>query len=390
MFLSLSLYNIIDFFKTNSVKTERKCTHLEISIDKIDKRLAVSSSVNTDGLCFYDVREEPFDVYGFYCYRSEPIFKRLPDEIARNTNSGVAGLYTNTAGGRVRFATDSERIVIVAEMPGVCHMPHMPLCSSAGFDLYVDSPEDKVSRFYNVFKPYIGMDDGYTSEINFSSKKLRYLTVNFPSYSNVSALYIGICEGARLEHGLKYRNVLPIVYYGSSITQGACSSRPGNAFANIISRRTNTDFINLGFSGSAKGEEVIARYMATLPMSVFVSDYDHNSTVEELRQQHYKLYEIIRQKNPLIPYIMISRADFNKRTYEENLCRRNIVFESYRTAKSNKDENVYFIDGSGIYRTVNEDMCTVDGTHPNDYGFFLMADAIESELRWIWASADIV
>ena len=130
--------------------------------------------------------------------------------------------------------------------------------------------------------------------------------------------------------------------------------------------------------------------MATLPMSVFVSDYDHNSTVEELRQQHYKLYEIIRQKNPLIPYIMISRADFNKRTYEENLCRRNIVFESYRTAKSNKDENVYFIDGSGIFRTVNEDMCTVDGTHPNDYGFFLMADAIESELRWIWASADIV
>ena len=115
----------------------------------------------------------------------------------------------------------------------------MPLCSSAGFDLYVDSPEDKVSRFYNVFKPYIGMDDGYTSEINFSSKKLRYLTVNFPSYSNVSALYIGICEGARLEHGLKYRNVLPIVYYGSSITQGACSSRPGNAFANIISRRTS-------------------------------------------------------------------------------------------------------------------------------------------------------
>lgn len=363
---------------------------MENSIGKIDKNLAVSGSVNTEGLRFYDVREEPFDVYGLYRYRSEPKFKRLPDEIGLNTSKKVSELYTNTAGGRVRFATDSERIVIRAEMPRVCHMPHMPLFSSAGFDLYVDSPAHGVSRFYDVFKPSVGMKDGYTAEVKFNGRKMRYLTVNFPSYSDVSTLYIGIADDACLEHGLKYRPVLPIVYYGSSITQGACSSRPGNAFANIVSRRTDTDFVNLGFSGSARGEEIIARYMATLPMSVFVSDYDHNSPVEELRQTHCRLYEIIREKNPDIPYLMISRPDFNKRAYADSVKRRDVVYESYRFARDNGDKNVYYIDGSGLFRTVNEDMCTVDGTHPNDYGFFLMADAVESELRWIWASGDVI
>lgn len=354
--------------------------------EHVDKNLRVENNVGETDVCFYDVREEPFDVYGFYNYRKELPFKRLPDEIAKNTNSGVAGLYTNTAGGRVRFATDSPYIAIKAEMPQISHMPHMPLISSAGFDLYLDCPQSGVSRFYDVFKPAVGIKDGFSAKITFNDCKLRYITINFPSYSSVTNLKIGLQQDANLESGLKYKEVLPIVYYGSSITQGACSSRPGNAFENIISRRTNTDFINLGFSGSATGEEILARYMATLPMSVFVSDYDHNSpSIEELRSTHKRLYQIVREKNPEIPYLIISRPDFNKRNYQDGVLRRDVVYDTYRFAREQGDKNVYYIDGASLFRNVNEDMCTVDSTHPNDYGFYLMADAIESELRWIWA-----
>ena len=49
--------------------------------------------------------------------------------------------------------------------------------------------------------------------------------------------------------------------YGSSITQGGCASRPGMAYQNIISRHFDCDHINLGFSGSAKGEEANAEAM---------------------------------------------------------------------------------------------------------------------------------
>lgn len=360
---------------------------MSLNIEKIDHNLKVEPAVGEKDVVFYDAKNEPFDLYGFYMPQIEPEFKRLPDGVAKNVSQGVASLYKNTAGGRVRFCTDSRYIAIKVEFSHFSHMSHMPLLSSAGFDIYLDCPQSGTNRFYDVFKPAASMKDGFESKIVFGDRKLRYVTINFPSYSSVTSLKIGLQQGATVGHGLLYRNMLPIVYYGSSITQGACSSRPGNAFANIISRRTNTDFLNLGFSGSARGEEAIAQYIAMLPMSVFVSDFDHNhNNADELQKLHWRLYEIIREKNPDLPYLILSRPDFNKRSYGSiSVPCRDAIYENYRRARSIGDKNVYFIDGSSIFRNANEDMCTVDTTHPNDYGFHLMADAIECELRWIWA-----
>ena len=121
--------------------------------EHVDKNLRVENSIGEEDVRFYDVRNDPFDVYGLYHYREEQVFKRLPDQVGVNTNAGVKRLYTNTAGGRVRFATDSSYIAIKAEMSQISHMPHMPLISSAGFDLYLDCLQSGVSRFYDIFKP---------------------------------------------------------------------------------------------------------------------------------------------------------------------------------------------------------------------------------------------
>ena len=116
-------------------------------------------------------------------------------------------------------------------------------------------------------------------------------------------------------------------------------------------------------------------------MSAFVSDYDHNApTPEHLEATHQRLYKIIRKSNPDIPYIMISKYDFDS-DYSTSIVRRNIIADTYRYARSMGDENVYFIDGAGIFRGPYEDMCTVDGCHPNDMGFALIADAIAAELK---------
>ncbi|MEE1057681.1 MAG: SGNH/GDSL hydrolase family protein [Acutalibacteraceae bacterium] len=103
-----------------------------------------------------------------------------------------------------------------------------------------------------------------------------------------------------------------------------------------------------GFLGQAKGESVLAHWLATLPMSVFICDYDHNaSTVEHLEATHYSMYKIIREKNPELPYIMISRPDYWTQMTEQSdiLKRRDVIMSSYLKARQIGDGNIYFIDG---------------------------------------------
>ena len=356
----------------------------ENDISKIDVNFATVST-QRDDVVFYDVRKEPFRIYGLYEPKSETVFKRLPDKIGLNTNNGVKSLYLHTAGGRVRFSTDSDYVMIRAFMPTATEFGHMTRLGVRGFDLYVDG--DEGSTFYGSFVPPQNMDGGFEAVIEFKDKERRSLTLNMPLYNGVTDLYIGLQKGASLGAGAEYADKKPILYYGSSITQGGCASRPGNCYQNMICRRLNVDYINLGFSGSGKAEDIIVDYMAGLPMSVFVSDYDHNApTSEYLNETHYKMYEKIRAANPDLPYVMISRPDFWKSDAKgraSSVKRREIIAESYRRAKENGDENVYFIDGETFFAGELMDSCTVDGTHPNDLGFSKMARIIGDLLEQI-------
>ena len=347
-----------------------------------DQNLVIETSIGEDDVQFYDVRREPFEVYGLYRYRTEPDFKRMPDDVAAQVSDGVAKLAHNTAGGRVRFCTDSQYVAIKAEMPVMCLMSHMAFTGSAGFDLYIDSPETGLSRFWKAFRPSIDAKGWFESKVKFADRKQRWFTINFPSYSNVRNLYIGLQRDARVGEGMKYRSPLPVVYYGSSITQGACATRPGNAYQNIISRELGLDFLNFGFSGNGRGEDAMIEYLAGLPMLAFVSDYDHNAPgTAHLAVTHRRLYEAVRAAHPDIPYLMVTRTDDYSAYYELRLDNRQAVLDNFRFARERGDRNVYYIDGGEIFRGPHEDQCTVDGTHPTDIGFSLMADAIGCALR---------
>ena len=354
----------------------------KINEKPIDPNLYVPVTVESDGARFFDVRRPPFDVYGLYNYKEEPEFKRMPDSIGTSVNDGVTRLYKQTAGGRVRFCTDSSYIIIRVKMPSITHYSHMPLTASSGFDLYIDDEETGKSTYYRTFVPPYDMTDGYESKIEFKTSEKRYFTIHFPLYNAVTELYIGLADGSAVGGGLRYRDIAPVVYYGSSITQGACASRAGNAYANHLSRIFNVDHVNLGFAGNGKAEQNMCDYLATLEMSVFVMDYDHNApNPEYLRATHYNLYETVRKVQPNVPIIMISAPDiaFN---YPRFLERREIVRESYNRAVANGDENVYFIDGESFFASDEAwDNCSVDGCHPNDLGFYRMTMGIAPMLE---------
>lgn len=345
-------------------------------ISLIDPNFKVETQLKEDGIRFYDVNQPPFRVYGVF-YESGK-FRRFPEKVAKTVSDGVYRLHAHTAGGRVRFRTDSPYVAIHAKMPKISKMPHFALTGSAGFDLYT-SDEDE--RYVKTFVPPFTIEDGFESIIQFETPGMHEVTVNFPLYSEISELYIGLHEDAFVGEGKTYKTDKPIVYYGSSITQGGCASRPGTAYESMISRRLDVDHINLGFSGCAKGEREMAEYIAQLDMSAFVYDYDHNApSAEHLKNTHEKMFRIIRQANPDLPILMMSMPKYYLTKDEED--RREVIQATYQNALQNGDKNVYFLDGRALMAMAGNEG-TVDNCHPTDWGFASMAKAVGDLLETI-------
>lgn len=350
----------------------------------VDKNMIVNTTIGDVDVTWHDVRKAPFSLYGFHNPETEPFFYRLPLDVAAATSEGVEKLNQESAGGRVRFSTDSPYIAVRAKYRVVGRSSHLTLVSTAGFDLYIDG--ELGSRYVREFRMPYDMVDSYEQIIYLDKGELRSYTINFPVHSVVDSFEIGLKPGAILQEGRKYRDIKPMVFYGSSIVHGTAATRPGNIYPSIISRNLNIDHRNLGFSGQAKGEPVLAQWMATLPMSVFVCDYDHNApNVEHLETTHYPMYEIIREKNPDVPYIMITRPNYwtaftNREVVRE---RRDVVMSSYLKARRNGDKNVWFIDGMSFFDDTHQNEYVLDGVHPQDAGFIRMADSIGTVIRHI-------
>ena len=334
-------------------------------ISEIDKNLKVETEIQKDGLKFYDIKEEPFKVYGVF--HDGERYRRIADDVAKTVSDGVHYGVKYTAGGRVRFRTNSPFIAIhyKGEMG---KMPHFAFTGSCGFDIYFGT------KYEASFVPPMDKQKGYESIITSGKWEMREVTINFPLYSFVEELYIGLDENAIVEAPTPYRIEKPVVFYGSSITQGGCASRPGTCYEPYITRRFDCDHINLGFSGNARAEKEIAEYIAGLDMSLFVYDYDHNAPdVEHLEATHERMFRIIREKNPDLPVIMMSRPKYYISGYEP--LRLEIIKKTYENAIANGDKNVYFIDGRDLCKICGHEG-TVDNCHPTDLGFFAMAQTL--------------
>ena len=340
------------------------------NISDIDKNLRVEHRLSDDvraTLEFYDVEQAPFSIYGVF--REGDSFVRMPKAVAHDVSGDVEALNCHTAGGRIRFTTDSKRIAVVTACQNNKGMGHIALAGVCGFDIYADY--NGIRRYYGTCVPPVGFKDGFESIVAFPDASNRTVTVNMPLYNGVYKVYIGVDKGSTVKSAEPLIQQ-PVVYYGSSITQGGCASRPGNAYQAIIHSKLKTDFINLGFSGSAKGEAAMMNYIAGLDMSAFIYDYDHNApTAEHLAATHQSGYKTVRNSHPLIPIIMMTRPQFYPT--KEEIERKRIVYKTYCEAVANGDDNVYFVDGSDLIGSDVAEHALVDNCHPTDLGFYFMA-----------------
>ena len=169
------------------------------------------------------------------------------------------------------------------------------------------------------------------------------------------------------------------MFYGSSITQGASASRAGNCYTNAVCRMLGRDIWNLGFLGNAKAEPQMVEYIAGLDMECFVMDYDHNAkTAAYLEETHEAMFRAVRQAHPDIPILMMGRPQF---IMTESMQRRiHVIRRTYDNAKAAGDENVYTLFGPELMAIAGMDGVN-DGCHPNDLGFFSMAQAVYGVLK---------
>lgn len=348
------------------------------SLAEIDSNFKVETKITKPDLVFLDVRNEPIEVDGVFYENGS--WHRMPEEVAKSVSEGVYTLHTASSGGRIRFKTDSPYIVVNTVMSLVYGASHFAYTGIAGCDVYIR--ENGNQTYYNTFIPHFDPNKGYEACVTFPSCEMRELVINMPQYGSLQEIYIGLSNTAVLEAPTPYKHEKPIVYYGSSITQGGCASRPGNSYQNMISRRLDTDYLNLGFSGNAKAEDEMIDYVKGLDMSVFVYDYDYNApSVEHLSSTHEKMFKAVRDAHPDLPVIILSRPKFTFWT-EDEIKRVEIIRKTYENALASGDKNVYFLSGKELMIYAGNDGL-VDNCHPNDLGFYSMARVLGDMLEKI-------
>lgn len=347
----------------------------ELTIEEIDQNFAIPSGLGREDVRFFDVKKTPELLFGIRF--DEERFYRMPEDFADTISAGVASLNRCTSGGRIRFRTNSPFVAISIRLSRHEVMRHMAPSGSTGFDLYVDG------RFYQAYLPSASnMLKDYDRIVEFcdSEPREREILIHFPLYNHVNDVRVGVQTDAWVAEARPYAMDRPVVFYGSSITQGGCVSRPGLSYPAHLSRRFDFDFINLGFSGNAKGEPAMAEYVASLDPLVFVMDYDHNApTYEYLEATHYAFYERVRALCPTTPIVMVSAP--NVAWDSSLLARRDLIRRNFETAVAAGDDRLFFVDGAQMMAGEDWDSYTVDGCHPNDIGHYTMAKGIAPALE---------
>ena len=314
-------------------------------------------------------------------YRLEAsLFNKYPTE----STGSIQELAHHSSGGRIRFKTDATEISIEVNLKNPSRMTHMTWTGSLGCDIYVGSGTNRI--YVTSVIPYSDASSNtYTRTVALPAG-MKEVTINLPLYAGIQKMYVGFPSGASIGSPDPYTIEKPIVFYGHSMTQGCSASRPGMSYPQIVTRALDANLVNFGFSGAAKGEQIVIDSIAKVDMSAFVMDYDYNAPVDTLRATHYNVYKTIRDAHPDIPIIMISAANRGyKRSMDEVNTRIAIIMDTYNKAVAAGDTNVYFVNGSDIVSDGFRGDMFIDNTHMNDLGMHLMANTLYPILKEVLA-----
>lgn len=309
-------------------------------------------------------------------------YDRLPAKAQDIVRGAVWSLSRHSAGLSFRFNTDATEFTIRYELglPALA-MPHMPATGVSGLDLYVKLK----GRWQWVAN---GRPSGETTTAQlvsglFAGEKefLLYL----PLYNGVSSVEIGIPKNLALKKADPYpaERAKPVVFYGTSITQGGCASRPGMVHTSILGRKFDRPMINLGFSGSGTLDLPIADLMAEIDAAVYVLDCIPNLSPAQVAERTEPFVAALRKAKPTTPIVLVEDRTYTNAPAIPGVAKRNAEGRAANKAAFEKliaagDKNLFYIPGDKLMGDDGEG--TVDSSHPTDLGFLRQAEAFAEVL----------
>lgn len=355
--------------------------------EKFDPAMAAKQVPDGDKLTWYDPKDAPFEVRGLYWFGKEHIYQRFPADsypLLKEKAPGAAFLSTHPAGGQIAFETNASRIVIAAKLASGQTMDHFAGTGEMGIDCYLAYPGedwhfDGVTRFN-------AKEDNYCCEvIKGRGDEHKRVILHLPLYMHVESLRIGLPKEAYVNAPAPLAADGRIVFYGTSITQGGCASRPGMLYTNILSRRLGREFLNFGFSGSGKGEPEVARLLAEIEdPALYALAYEANAGIT-IKDSLETFIAILREKHPATPIWVISRIPVRQEEHVPAARAARDDLREFQRATVKKltyagDEHIRFIDGRTLMPNASDE-CFVDGSHPTDLGFWQIANELEPYFR---------
>ncbi len=309
----------------------------------------------------------------------ESPYDRLPASYKNRVREAVWSLSKNSAGISIRFLTNSTSVSVKYELLNNATMNHMAETGIKGIDLYFLS--ENGWQYVNTARP-----TGKTNEVTLINNMFpvqREFKMYLPLYDGVTKLEVGVDSLSKISKPEKNRHK-PVIFYGTSITQGGCASRPGMAHTNIISRKLGTDCINLGFSGNGRMEKPVAELISGIDALFYVIECTENMTPEEINSNEIPLVETIRKKRPSTPIILVNcmtyeRSYLDTKNLESLKLTNDMCDKVFREMTKKGIKKIYFIDKEGSIGNDHEG--TVDGTHYTDLGFMRYADFLIAKFK---------
>ena len=308
-------------------------------------------------------------------------YHRLPDRAKADVRPDVWGLSRQSAGLSVKFHSNAPSIRVRYQVTGGLNMFHMPTTGVSGLDLYATDANGELrwcaSRFNLSFKDTINYEFRHITYFTGERRGYDY-ELFLPLYNEVKWLEIGVDDGYDLRLTPVTREA-PIVVYGTSIGQGACASRTGMAWTNIVKRETGYPLINLAFSGNGMLETEVFKYLNEIDARLYILDCLPNLTEDKVPLIFDRMVggvEQLRSEHPDVPILLVehhyANASSSQRAIDRYADSNAEQRRAYDTLVARGVTNLYYLSHDELAFT-QESM--VEGIHPNDIGMRQYADA---------------